>query len=165
MEDDGWRPMIAADIAAVSAISDAVHGDYTERPEVYAERLALYPAGCFLFAGEGGAAGYLIAHPWLRNRAVPLNAALGALPTDPDCLYLHDLALLPTARGTGAGRSAVRRVVDLAKRAGFGEIRLVAVNGAESFWVSQGFAALSGKESADASYGADAVYMRRMLQF
>ncbi|MCE7795046.1 GNAT family N-acetyltransferase [Sphingobium sufflavum] len=162
MGQDGWRAMTGADVATVAQISDTVHGRYTERADVYAERLHLYPAGCFLFERDGVAAGYLIAHPWRRDGSIALNATLGAIPADADCLYLHDLALLSSARGTGAGRRATERVVEHAREAGFDEIRLVAVNGAESFWKAQSFVAASG--DAGDSYGSEAVYMRRRVE-
>lgn len=162
---NGWRPMVAEDVASVARISDAVHGDYTERAEVYAERHALYPAGCFLFERDGTAAGYLICHPWRRGRPVPLDALIGGLPMDANCFYLHDLALLPLARGTGAGRRATEIVLVKARGAGFDEVRLVAVNGAESFWAAQGFSELADEagKAAAASYGDESLYMRRSV--
>jgi hypothetical protein len=39
----GWRAMEEADMAAVTAVSDAVHGDYTEPLAVYAERQGCSP--------------------------------------------------------------------------------------------------------------------------
>ena len=43
----GWRPLTAADLDRVNEIADAVHLDFPERAEVPAERLRLFPAGCF----------------------------------------------------------------------------------------------------------------------
>jgi ribosomal protein S18 acetylase RimI-like enzyme len=153
--------MMATDVGAVAHVSDSVHGRYTERADVYAERRALYPAGCFLFERAGQVAGYLICHPWRRDRPVPLDAMLGAIPADSDCFYLHDLALLPTARGSGAGKSGTALAVAGARAGGFDEIRLVAVGGAESFWATQGFEAMAGH--APDSYGEGARAMRRAL--
>lgn len=165
MGQDGWRPMATEDVEAVARMSDSVHGHYTERAEIYAERLALYPNGCFLFERDEEAAGYLICHPWRRDKAVPLDTLLHAIPHDSDCFYLHDLALLPSARGTGAGRAATEIVMKEARTAGFGEIRLVAVNGADDFWAAQGFVAVTSAEGNDAtgSYGDESVAMRRLI--
>ncbi|WP_257211611.1 hypothetical protein [Sphingobium sp. IP1] len=58
-----WRPMGQGDVDAAAAISDWVHGAYTEKPAIYAERLRLYPAGCFLLEWDGEALGYLVTHP------------------------------------------------------------------------------------------------------
>jgi GNAT superfamily N-acetyltransferase len=134
-----WRPMRADDLAAVSAISDAVHGRYTEPAAVYAERLALHPEGCRVLVRDGEVAGYLVSHPWHRDRPPALGALLHALPTDADSYYLHDLALLPTMRGTGAGKAALDLVVAQARALGFAEITLMAVGGADRFWARHGF--------------------------
>lgn len=48
-----WRPMGQEDVDAAAAISDRVHGAYTEEPAIYAERLRLYPVGCFLLERDG----------------------------------------------------------------------------------------------------------------
>jgi GNAT superfamily N-acetyltransferase len=156
----GWRAMRIGDVAAVSAISDAVHGRYTERPEVYAERLRLYPAGCHLLERDGKPVGYLVSHPWRGDRPPPLDAMMGALPVDADHYYLHDLALLPEARGLGAAGAAIELVVAQARAEGFAAIGLTAVNGAEAFWRRQGFTAMEAKSGG---YGTASVAMMRSL--
>jgi N-acetylglutamate synthase-like GNAT family acetyltransferase len=165
MTQQGWRNMASGDVAAVASISDSVHGRYTERPEVYAERLHLYPAGCFLFERDEATMGYLICHPWHREAPPQLNAMLGAIPDDVDCVYLHDLALLPAARGAGAGAAATALVVATARAAGMRDIMLVAINGAESFWTTQGFVEVTdqAKTAKLASYGEGVHIMRRRL--
>ncbi|MEC3949319.1 GNAT family N-acetyltransferase [Sphingobium sp. HWE2-09] len=155
---NGWRPMKEADIAAVSTISDAVHGAYTEGAPIYAERLRLDPAGCWLLAHDGTAMGYCISHPWQGDAPPPLDALLQAIPTQPDRYYLHDLALLPQARGTGAAADAVELVLTQARRAGFKRIALTAVNGAEAFWRKHGFAP---SRKRDAAYGIGSIMMDR----
>lgn len=157
----GWRQMRAADLPAVAAISDAVHGRYTEDVAIYAGRLALYPAGCRVFEVEGAVAGYLIAHPWRSASPPGLGERPDAIPDDADTYYFHDLALLPAARGTGAGRTAVMLAERQAREAGFGDITLMAVNGADSFWAAQGFIYVGGGE---ASYGEGAYLMRRPVK-
>lgn len=155
-----WRPMERGDVDAAEAISDRVHGAYTERPVIYAERLRLYPAGCFLLERDGEALGYLITHPWAGDRPPALDQLIGAMPDTPDRYYLHDLALLPESRGTGAAAAAVDLTVELARTAGFDRITLTAVNGADAFWRRQGF--VDAPVAAD-SYGADSVSMVRVL--
>jgi len=132
--------MTVADLPAVAAISAAVHGRYGEPVEVYAERLALWPSGCFVWQQGEDIAGLLVAHPWHRSTSPELGALLGAIPQDADSFYLHDIALLPETRGQGAGKAATALVIDRARSAGYRDITLVAVNGAEAFWTTQGFA-------------------------
>lgn len=160
MQDDSdWRPMRRDDVAAVTAISDAVHGDFTEDAAIYAERLAVYPAGCLVLDMGDGIAGYLIAHPWHRTAPPPLNAPLGGIPDDADSYYLHDIALLPVARGTGRARAAIALVFTQARAAGFAEVALMAINGADAFWAAQGF----GYVDAPSGYGAGTFPMRITL--
>lgn len=159
----GWRPMAAPDLPAVSAISDRVHGRYSEAVEVYAERLALYPAGCFVFEKDGDPGGYLISHPWLRDAPPRLGATLEAIPAGADTYYLHDIALLPATRATGAGRTAVELTIAAAHAEGLDEITLIAVGGADSFWAAQGFAIVEAASHILTSYGPEARLMRRRL--
>ena len=162
----GWRAMASADLMAVSAISDAVHGHYTEPMAIYAERLTLYAEGCFLFEREGMPCGYLITHPWRHEGPPPLGALIGAIPVEADSYYLHDLALLPAARGTGAGGEGVRLAMEQAGKAGFRDVYLLAVNGADSFWTLQGFTIVPGEKRAAqlrADYGPEVLYMHRRL--
>lgn len=145
-----WRPMRASDLAAVEVLGNAVHTAYYERPEVFAERLALAPETCFVLAGRE-IQGYLIAHPW-SGPPPALDTLLGALPA-PDHLYLHDLALAQAVRGQGHPQAILARLP--------GPIALIAVGGTAPFWQSQGFAPVPISAAKLASYGAGAVYMRR----
>ncbi|GJD51710.1 hypothetical protein OPKNFCMD_4465 [Methylobacterium crusticola] len=91
----------------------------------------------------------------------PLGARLGALPEPAGAWCIHDLALLPEARGSGAGARAVARSLRAARRRGLCEATLVAVGGAAGFWRHQGFGAL--ERPPPAGYGRDAVLMVRRL--
>lgn len=160
-EGAGWRAMRAADLAAVRAIAAAVHPAYPEDDAVFAERLALFPQGC-LMLDRGG---YVLAHPWRHAAPPALNTRLGVLPAAPEVLYLHDIALLPAARGQGMARAALGLLEAVAAAQRLGEIALVSVGEAGAFWAAQGFAAAALPELADklASYDARAAYMRRPL--
>lgn len=152
-----WRLMRAEDLAAVQAIAEAVHHDFPEDISVFAERLRLAPAGCLMLDGLG----YLISHPWRLDAPPALNSPLGAIPPEADGWYLHDLALLPAARGTGAGRAAVARAIETAQAAGLARMALIAVGGSAPFWARQGFVETPLPAAKLASYGEGARYMRR----
>lgn len=152
-----WRPMQRSDLPAVSAISDAVHGRFTEPVALYAERLVLYPSGCCVLEQDGAVAGYLISHPWHREDPPKLGALLGAIPAEPEAYYLHDIALLPEARGRGASKAALDFAKAQARTLGLSDIALVAVGGADRFWTARGFAYVP--RDMDPSYGADAYLM------
>lgn len=161
-----WRPLTPDDLGAVEAIAAVVHPDFFEAPEVFAERQRLYPAGTHLLEIGGRPAGYMLSHPFRLNSLPALNALLGVLPDGADTYYLHDLALLPEARGTGAAGAIVRTLAAHAGAAGFASMSLVAVNGSLGFWRKQGFAIADAPALADklTSYEAAARYMIRSLR-
>lgn len=157
--------MSAADLPAVLAVAAVVHPGYPEDEAVFAERLRLYPDGCIVLEQEGCPIGYVVAHPWHRAAPPALNSLLGELPSQASCFYIHDLALLPQARGSGAGGMVVDRLAGIAARAGLPRLALVAIDGSSGFWRRQGFRAVHEPALAEklASYDDAARYMERML--
>lgn len=155
-----WRPMAPSDLPAVGAMAAAIHPGYPEDDAVFAERLALHPAGCRLLAAGEHAAGYVISHPW-RGAPPALDTLLGSVPADADHYYIHDLALLPASRGTGAAAAIVGDLRRHARSLGLARLSLVAVNGSGPFWRRQGFADLPAGDAAAklASYGGGACLM------
>ncbi len=157
-----WRPMVATDLPTVMTIAARVHADYPEHEAVFAERLALFAAGCAML----GQVGYAIAHPGVIGAPPPLDHLLGTLPRRPDCLYLHDVAILDGHRGGGHGRAMHQRLCRLARSDDLPRLALVAVNHSEAVWRRLGFRAQAGDQALAAklqSYGPDAVYMVRDL--
>jgi GNAT superfamily N-acetyltransferase len=158
-----WRTMRQEDLAQACAIADEVHPAHPEDPEVFAERLALYPQGCIALDAGGRVMGYALAHPWLRAAPPALNARLATLPARADCLYVHDIAILPAARRRGAARAALQELDALAGREGLPLLALVAIPGTRAFWRGQGFAVVDRPALAAklASYGTGARFMER----
>jgi GNAT superfamily N-acetyltransferase len=134
---------------------------------VAAERLRLYPAGCWAAAlpprgaSADGLVGYALSHPAVFGQPPALGSLLERIAPVCDCLYLHDLALLAPWRGTGLGTALIVRLLALARRHGFTAVTLTAVNDSRDFWDRLGFRAIAGSalRSKLASYGPDAVYM------
>jgi GNAT superfamily N-acetyltransferase len=150
------------------AIADRVHAGYPEDRAVFVERLTLFPRGCRIAqavgAGNAGAAiGYAVMHPGRLGAPPALDSLLGVLPAEPDCLYIHDVALLPDARGMGFGAGALIHARALAKDLGIETLALSSTPEGLGYWVRLGFtpygagdAALAGKL---ASYGGGMTYM------
>ncbi|MCK8782876.1 GNAT family N-acetyltransferase [Roseomonas sp. NAR14] len=157
----GWRPMREADLGAVVAIAGAVHPGYPERPAILAERLHRHAPGCLLLETAAGPGGYVLSHPWRLWDIPKLDTPLGPLPEAPDAYYIHDLALLPGARGGGRGAAAVVLLLAEAARLGLGTAALVAVGGSVPFWAARGFAEATrpALRASLASYDAAARYM------
>lgn len=160
-----WRALTTLDLPAVEAIAAKVHPNFPEDAAVFAERLRLYPEGTRLLELDGQPSGYILSHPWRFRQLPELNALLGALPADADTYYLHDLALLPAARGTGAAAMIVGDILRHARAAGFANMSLVAVNGSLPFWHKHGFRPVAAPELADklASYETAARLLSKPL--
>jgi len=160
-----WRPMRPEDLPAVMEIAALVHPNFPEDIAVFAERHRLYPAGAHLLHWNETACGYLVSHPWHSGPPPALNSLLHRLPPSADTFYLHDLALLPAGRGTGAARTIVNSMMKHAREGGFSSMRLMAVNGSVPFWERFGFVVEDDLGAADhgRSYGEDARMMARPL--
>lgn len=162
--DARWRAMTARDLAAVHALSREAHPDMPERIEVFAEKLALCPSGCFALDRGGAIAGYGFSHPWLRETTPALDALLGALPERAMAHFIHDVALSEAVRGQGFGRALVPMLCDVARGEGLAWLTLVAIGARVPFWQGVGFTAVADRarqQAAKAKYGADAVAMER----
>ncbi len=154
-----WRCATAGDAAAVAALARAELGDYGEAAELYAERIALAPAGCWVLVDEADTIlGHCISHPWRRRAPPAMHKLLGTLPSRPDCWYLHDVVVAPPARGTKAVERLLPILSDIAGTYGIGTLALIAVGGADRYWSRQGFVATNGGAEG---FGADAIYMER----
>lgn len=97
------RPMLAADIGAVLTIqADAYVGEVLEEEAVISARLDTAPDTAWVAQDKQGVQAYLVTYP----SRLGLLTALGEnfqCAADPDCLYLHDLAVAPAANGAGVG--------------------------------------------------------------
>ncbi|CAL75938.1 conserved hypothetical protein; putative acetyltransferase [Bradyrhizobium sp. ORS 278] len=159
----GWRAMSSDDLAAVDAIAARVHPGYPEDMAVFAERLQLHGEGCRVLAAAT-VLGYVISHPWHLGAPPALNVLIGGIPSVAATFYIHDLALLPDARGSGAAASIVTALTAHARELGLPSLSLVAVNGSAPFWRKQGFSIAAEPDDGKlTSYGADACLMRRDL--
>lgn len=165
MSKPHWRPARASDLPAISAIAARIHPDLPERPEVFAEKMRLYSDGCRVLAADDGIAGYGLAHPWTQHRIPPLDGFLEQLPGNADCLYVHDVAVLPGFRGGVAG-DYVAAIEQLARASGIATLALVSVYATRPLWERLGFRAVTANAELRAklaSYDDNATYMLRDL--
>ena len=163
-----WRPMVAADLPKVMAMAAVVHAGYFEEEQVFAERLALFAAGCWIAERTDGAllpqpVGYAVMHPARLGYPPSLNSLLHTLDDHADCLYLHDVALLADARGAGLGYALLAILREQMRHSGLTQAALVAVHSSRPYWEAAGFAVLPQMPVALseklASYDRQAVYM------
>jgi ribosomal protein S18 acetylase RimI-like enzyme len=152
-----WRPMRIDDLVAVVELADEIHASYPEDPAIFAERLRLYPDGCFVL-DINGVRGYAISHPWAGDPP-KLNKLLGSLPVEPDTYYLHDIALHPSVRAKGHAQQIVDQIVRRMSPQ-YRNITAVAVEGTLPTWRRMGFEAT---EVSALSYGPGARHIMRHL--
>jgi predicted N-acetyltransferase YhbS len=108
--------------------------------------------------------GYLFAFPSTFADPPELDATTCALPEQPDCLHLHDLAVSPHARGTGAGQALVEAFFAALDAAQLPRASLVAVQGTVPYWGRRGFRVMPARgvlRARLATYGGGARYMVR----
>jgi hypothetical protein len=160
-----WRPAATGDLDAIQNIGDEIHVTLPERPEVFAEKFKLFPEGCFVLTQTQNVVGYGFSHPWLLKSIPPLDSFLGSLPSHPECLFIHDVVVLPQARRHGASGALVELVTGVARKRNLRLLALVSVYNTHPLWSRFGFevvtdAALTEKLK---SYGDTARYMIRRL--
>jgi GNAT superfamily N-acetyltransferase len=165
MSKPHWRAARASDLPAISAIAARIHPGLPERPDVFAEKMRLYPEGCRVLVTNEEIVGYGLAHPWMQHRVPSLDGFLERLPDDADCLYVHDVAVLPDFRG-GTSRVYVAAIEELAHASGIAMLALVSVYATRPLWERLGFRPVIADAELRAklaSYGHSAIYMLRDL--
>ena len=160
-----WRDALLGDAEMISAIEHRVHTLPPERIEVFREKIALFGAGCRVLTMGGRVVGYGIAHPWRFDDVPPPDRLLGAIPTDATCLFLHDVAMLPEARGSGASGAFVDHAAKVAAQEGLASLALVSVYGTDGLWQRHGFVLSPSAATCRqlGRYGDTALYMVRQL--
>jgi ribosomal protein S18 acetylase RimI-like enzyme len=162
------REMTPADLPEILTIQNSCFKpQFLETISIFAEKLSLFPSGCFVANNGSKCTGYLFSHPWPAGQSAPLNKSLYPLPTGCDSLYLHDCAVHPDAQGCGLAKKLINKVIETAVAIGANSIQLVSVQHSEVFWKHFGFDIVN-KESPQktrnlTTYGSDAVLMSLKL--
>lgn len=144
------RQLTEDDIPSVLVVQhEAYLPQLLESSGTFLNKLQLFPQGalgCFI---EGHLCAYIFFHPWVRNKVVPLNCSIDHLPSNTDCIYIHDLAVSPSCRAKGIGHKLVEEVLQLGSKLGIRWYSLIAVQSSEHFWQRFGFQPISQLEYAD----------------
>ena len=157
--------MQASDLPAVMRIAAQVHPDYPEDEAIFVERQQLYAPGCWVRQQADELCGYLVSHPSRLGMPPALNSLLHALPSPASSYYLHDIALLPAARGANAAGEILAKLCTQAVHEGLDNLSLIAVHQSSPFWQKQQFQPANHLVPADKlhSYDTAACYMVRAL--
>lgn len=151
-------------LPAALAIQAQVYPPFLVEAEgVFLARMAMAASFCMAAMQGPTLVGYLVAHGWRRRSPPPLGALL-ADEGRADILYIHDLAIAPSARGLKIGERLVGRAFAMAADMGLEQAELIAVEGAASYWRGLGF--VEGDAAGDMRatldrYGASARWMTR----
>lgn len=159
------RLMQVADLGAVVRLQDHCYADeFYESPQVVSQRLMLYPQSCWVAVYQDKIWGYLFTYPSKLLHINPLGAEFGQYE-QANCLYLHDMAVSPDARGQGVASALLQTALGYASTLGLNHLALVAVQNSASFWQQQHFISHTdlGEQAraALASYGHQALYLTR----
>lgn len=153
--------MTPAELPHVDRIQrQAYEAGLVEPIEALASRLRVAPKFAFVARDGCECLGYLLAHPWPADQSPGLQNSLEILPENCDALHLHDMAVDPAHANRGIGRALLRALIEAARSAGFSQITLVAVQGADTFWNKMGFLAVRRVDG----YDDGALLMRRILE-
>ncbi|WP_374435476.1 GNAT family N-acetyltransferase [Inhella sp.] len=163
------RQLTAADLPALLRTQAACYGAGFNEPEaVFAQRLQQSPQSAWCVddaARPGELAAYLLGYPSRIGQITALHGSFEPV-AQPDCLYLHDLAVSPTCQGQALGLRLVQHAWGQATQLwGLRRSALVAVQGSLPFWQRLGYEVLELREpehlSLLAAYGAEARYCVR----
>lgn len=158
--------MTLADLSLVLAIQQRCYPPaYHEPPAAFENKLRQAPDSAWLAVSGEHTLAYLVTLPVDEAHFPALHAASWAPPPRAKWLYLHDLAVDPDHRGSGAGQRLVKQALGHARAQGTEGLALVAVQGSQPYWNRQGFrvraidhAALQARLR---SFGDDACFMVR----
>lgn len=158
------RPALSGDLDAILQIQARCYTAIVpESPRSMGAKLAAAPNSCFVAGPAGGPpVAYLLALPWHFDDPPHLDAQTCQAPADADTLYLHDLAVAPEARGSGAAGALVDAFMTALSASGIGRASLIAIQGSAGWWARHGFepvATTAALAQRLAGYGPDARYM------
>lgn len=171
------QTMKSTDLAQVLEIQRLCYpSSYHEPRSAFENKLRWAPQTSWIAtcgdANPGGrtqapmACAYLVALPVDESHFPQLHAHDWTPPSRARWLCIHDLAVHPDHRGSGAAGHLIDHAATQARQAGLAGLALVAVEGAEAYWARQGFEAVQvdhkGLRDRLASFGDTAKFMIRL---
>jgi GNAT superfamily N-acetyltransferase len=160
------RPMQPDDLPGVLALQQGCYAAAFHEPlAAFASKLSASPDSCWVLVRGDMLCAYLVCLPIEGDQLPPLHAAHWSAPERPDWLYLHDMAVSPAERGTGAAQALLAQAFEWARQRQLPETGLIAVQGSVPFWSKLGFQLLEDPARVGpaklATFGPDARFMRR----
>lgn len=137
-----------------------------ESSESMASKIIASPDTCFVAKDKQEVWGYLLSIPALLGNPPQLDSKVQSVVDAPDCLYLHDLAIHPKARGKGIGQLLIHQFIKTARYQGFRFTSLISIQNSVAFWKKYGFQPVEPDVNLKQkllSYGENATYMEGSL--
>lgn len=136
----GLRALSVHDLPAIMKVQEACHGPSLIEPEgALLSKMLLFSMGAWGCFSDDELVAYMICIPAAGDEVAPWGRPTISLPSRPDRLYIHDLAVQPECRGQGIASTLVRKAEEIASWFGRRYLALVSVQGTERFWTGQGF--------------------------
>lgn len=110
-----------------------------ESPAAYINKLEQAPDCAFVIVDQHEILAYLFAMPIMLNEPPALDSADYRLPSQANCLYLHDLAIAPSGRGQGLSQPLLKVFFNCANTRKLSQSSLIAIQGSAPFWNRYGF--------------------------
>lgn len=165
------RLMTERDLPGVLAVQMGCYQpDYHEPESAFRSKLSQCPDTCWVIErASGGASGpveaYLVSLPVAAGALPALHQGDWRRPPQATSLYLHDLAVGPALRGSGAAARLIEQASLGARQRGLSSLVLVAVQGSVPFWQRHGFQDVSltapERPASLHSFGPQATFMTR----
>lgn len=158
---DEVRPLATHDLPAIMRVQEICYQPSLIEPgEALLSKMLLFSMGSWGCFSDGELAAYIVCVPAAGDDVIPLGRPAVSLPSRPDRLYIHDLAVHPAHRGRRIASDLVRKAEDIASWFGHKRLSLVSVQGTELFWSGQGFEPVHALEYAP---GVPATYMVKVV--
>lgn len=160
-------PATDHDLDAILAIQDlCYHEIEPESPEAMLSKIHISPDTCFIAKDTQEIKGYLLSLPATLGNPPQLHSETQQLAQQPNCLYLHDLAIHPSARGMGVGKLLFQHFAKTAYQKQFQHACLVSIQNSVPFWQQHGFSPIEPDDKLQIklkTYGDNATYMECYL--
>ena len=114
---------------------------YREDVFVYDNLLTVFPDGAWGAFLDDKLVSYIFFHPYKTQTPKPLNSEL-VLTGNEDCMYLHEIAVLPQYRLYGITNWLMSEFDDISKLCQMKYQSLVSVQNSMEFWKKKGFSVI-----------------------
>jgi len=114
---------------------------------VYDTLIKVFPNGAWGAFYNNKLIGYIFFHPYKNQTVKPLNSKL-TLKGDEDCMYIHEIAILPQYRSLYIPSQLMKEFDNISKLHHVKYQSLVSVQSSMEFWRKQGFSVIKEVEES-----------------